>query len=84
MVKPYHEMDDYERGRHGGHQDVYNALISMFLDAMEARRGTAAAWDPGQMEVLVWASMVTWGLDEEAAAERVAEDLQERMIARAD
>ena len=91
MVKPYHEMDDYERGRHGGHQDVYNALISMYLDERERLSATGKVHSrdrnqrhAGRAEVIVWAAMITWGLDEEAATVRAGEDIEERRAARAD
>ena len=70
-------------GERIGRQQVYNTLLSMYLDARdkftEARRN-------GQMDALVWAAMAAWDLyeDEAAATERVAEDLQERLAARAD
>lgn len=79
-LQAWTELTERERGEQSGRQQVYNALISAYLDAGEAAAGrprTAA-------EAIVWAAMVTWGLDEEAATQRASEDIEERRCARAD
>lgn len=78
-------------GENSGRQQVYNTLLSMYLDEQERLSATGNVHSrdrnqrhAGQCEALVWAAMVTWELEKEAAAERVVEDLQDRICARAD
>ena len=62
-----------------GRQQVYNALLSHYLDHLPEPREQRNA---GRGDALVWAAMACWGIDETAATERVAEDLEERLASR--
>ena len=79
------ELTEHERGQNSGRQQVYNDLLSRYLDAQEGRDAHGRSdVRKGQAEMLTWAAMVTFGLDEKDATERVGEDLEERLAARAD
>lgn len=70
------EYGDPEYHEAIGRQQVYNALLSRYLDA----RGLSVPFKGGL--TLIWAAMATFDLEESEATERVAEDLQERWVAR--
>ena len=81
--------DSWERARERiGQQQLYNVLLSHYLDARETEardnRGPNLSRRNGQGDALVWAAMFTFDLDEAAASGRVAADLEERRVARAD
>lgn len=75
--------DSWERMRERmGAQGLYNALLITYLDNQLPKGSNYRQHDAGRSDVLVWAAMATWDLDERAAVERVAEDLAERRAAR--
>ena len=94
MIKgPEVDYNSREMGERIGRQQVYNALLSLYLDAREAearsgRRPTREdrARRNGQGDALTWAAKAAFDLweDEAAVQRRIGEDLEERLAARAD
>jgi len=80
----------YQAGSDLGARGLLGSAIARHMDMVSAisRKDSPSPWDAprleGQWLLLVHMTMVTRGMDEESAAEWLAEELQDRYAAMAD